>query len=85
MNTISPLRQQRNLIIYRRFLQLRDTTRAMDSYALLGNEFYMSEESIRKIIKKMHTLVKNTNNSSISAVPLHRQIKEAPPLLPTQS
>lgn len=73
MNITTPLRRKRNLIIYRRFLQLRDTTRAMDCYAQLGNEFYMSEESIRKIIKKMHPLVKDTNIFSIPAVPLHRQ------------
>lgn len=48
-------RQYRNRAIIRDFKQLLGTLPVMDIYLRLGDKYYLTDETVRKIIRHRHT------------------------------
>lgn len=48
---------RRSVLVYDYFIEMCKTTGRMDAYDLTGQKFYMSDENVRKIVRKLQVRV----------------------------
>lgn len=48
---------RRSVLVYDYFIEMCKTTGRMDAYDLTGQKFYMSDENVRKIVRKLQVQV----------------------------